>query len=58
MFFEGLDYRLDPGEAGAHDAAMPVLEELSAVRGVGLRPEFDELLFVAPSLGGLQVDLQ
>ena len=37
---------------------MPVREELGAVCGVGLRPEFDELFFIAPSLGGLQVDLQ
>ena len=58
MFFESLGYRLDSGEAGAHDAAMPVLEELGAVCGVGLCPEFAELLFIEPSLDGLQVDLQ
>ena len=58
MFFEGRGDRLDPGEAGAHDAAVPCLEELGPVCGVGLRPKFEELFFIAPGLGGLQIDLQ
>jgi len=48
MFFERGGDGLDLGEAGANDTAMPVLEESGAVGGVGLRPEFEELFFIAP----------
>ena len=58
MFFECRGHRLDLGQTGAHDTAMPVLEEFGAVCGVGLRPALEELFFLAPGFGGLQIDLQ
>ena len=58
MGLEGLRHLFDLGQTTAHHAAIPLLEELVAGRGIGLVPELDHLLFIGPGAGGAQIDFQ